>query len=369
MTAAALTLLLLAAAPPLPDQDLAQAIDDARALNAAARQANAEARALNGPARRAAEAKAAGMAAAPGMHAVAVTASAAPPALAPAVATSRTPAPAVSQAAAPAPAAPAPASAPAGKAQQASAPAPAPARAAANAACKGTIYLTFDTGSQSQARLIAETLNRHKIKATFFLANEKTAGGGMSLDSSWATYWKLRVAEGHAFGSHTFDHVVLVKDGAGGKIDVKPGFGEQAGKQLSWTPEQYCKEIKRVDQRFAQLTGHHLDPIWRAPAGRTSPRTLAAAQACGYTHFGWPPAGFSGDELPSGTYPNEVLLQKSLRELRDGDIFVAHMGIWSRKDAWAPANLEPLISGLEQKGFCFATLRDHPDFRPASKHK
>jgi peptidoglycan/xylan/chitin deacetylase (PgdA/CDA1 family) len=42
---------------------------------------------------------------------------------------------------------------------------------------------------------------------------------------------------------------------------------------------------------------------------------------------------------------------------------VAHLGIWSRKDAWAPAVLEPLIQGLKQKGFCFATLRDHPDYR------
>jgi hypothetical protein len=27
--------------------------------------------------------------------------------------------------------------------------------------------------------------------------------------------------------------------------------------------------------------------------------------------------------------------------------------------------LEPLISGLEQKGFCFATLREHPAYRAA----
>ncbi|MYN17927.1 polysaccharide deacetylase family protein [Rugamonas sp. FT107W] len=241
-----------------------------------------------------------------------------------------------------------------------------------HSACKGTIYLTFDTGSQSQAELIADTLKRHQIKATFFLANEKTINGDYSLDPAWSAYWKARVAEGHAIGSHTFDHDVLVKDGADGTLQVKPGFGAHAGKLQTLTPAQYCEEIRRVDQRFVELTGKHLDPIWRAPAGRTSPRSLAAAQACGYAHVGWAPAGFSGDELSSTAYPNAVLLQKSLRDLRDGDIFVAHMGIWSRKDAWAPANLEPLISGLEQKGYCFATLREHPDylsqFKPSSKH-
>src|SRR6202007_3139891 len=98
--------------------------------------------------------------------------------------------------------------------------------------CQGVIYLTFDTGSQSQAELIANVLGKHHIKATFFLANEKTVRGDYSLDPSWADYWKARVAEGHAIGSHTFDHVYLVKDGAGDKIKVKPQFGAQAGKVM-----------------------------------------------------------------------------------------------------------------------------------------
>ena len=231
--------------------------------------------------------------------------------------------------------------------------------------CGGTLYLTFDTGSQSQAELIAATLKRHNIHATFFLANEKTVRGDYSLDPAWASFWKARAAEGHAFGSHTFDHVYYVRDGAEGGIVVKPQFGLDAGKRQQWSAAQYCAEIKRVDARFAELTGHHLDPIWRAPGGKTSARTIAAAQSCGYTHFGWAPAGFSGDELSSTAFPNAMLLKKSLDTLRDGDIFLAHMGIWSRKDPWAPANLEPLIAGLERKGFCFATLREHPDFGKA----
>ena len=104
-------------------------------------------------------------------------------------------------------------------------------------------------------------------------------------------------------------------------------------KLVSWTPQQYCEQLKRVDQRFVELTGAHLDPLWRAPAGRTSPRLLDIGKACGYAHVGWSPAGFSGDELSSEKYPNPVLLQKSLRDLRGGDIVLIHMGIWSRKDA------------------------------------
>jgi peptidoglycan/xylan/chitin deacetylase (PgdA/CDA1 family) len=248
------------------------------------------------------------------------------------------------------------------------------APASAAPACSGTIYLTFDTGSQSQARLVADTLRRHHAKATFFLANEKTVRGDYSLDPSWAPYWKMLHDEGHAFGSHTFDHVYALRDLDGGRMEVRPQFGPQAGKKLGWSPADYCSELRRVDQRFRELTGFPLDPFWRAPGGKLTPATLAAGQACGFAHVGWAPAGFSGDELSSERVSNAVLLKRALDGLRDGDIFVAHLGIWSRKDPWAPAVLEPLLSGLEQKGFCFATLRDHPDYRakasqPAAAHK
>ena len=87
---------------------------------------------------------------------------------------------------------------------------------------------------------------------------------------------------------------------------------------------------------------------------------MAAARSCGFEHVGWSPAGFLGDELDSGRFPNEQLLKKALRDIRPGDVLVAHLGIWDRKDPWAPAVLEPLIEGLKAKGHCFRTLRDHP---------
>ncbi len=245
----------------------------------------------------------------------------------------------------------------------------APAAYPAAIACKGTIYLTFDTGSQSQAEFIAQTLNKHQAKATFFLANEKTVNGNYSLDPSWAPYWKARVAEGHAFGTHTFDHVYVQRDLPGGLMEMKPQFGPNAGKKSIWTPRQYCGELQRVDRRFQELTGTKLDPLWRAPGGRLTPNLRAAGEACGYAHVGWAEAGFSGDELSSAAVSNEKLLQRALSGLKDGDIFMAHLGIWSRKDPWAPAVLDPLLTGLEKKGFCFATLREHPDYKPLINRK
>jgi len=215
--------------------------------------------------------------------------------------------------------------------------------------CKGTLYLTFDTGNMRHAELIAETLARHRVQATFFLAQEKTTRGDSALDASWAPYWRARVAEGHAFGSHTWRHGSFRGDSG-----TLVRYRLQDGNSETMDAAAICAELRLPDTRFQELTGRRLDPIWRAPGGRTTPNTLAAAQSCGYRHVGWAAAGFLGDELPSETYPNSMLLKRALERLRDGDIVMAHLGIWSRKDPFAPM-LEPLIAGLKAKGFCFAT--------------
>jgi peptidoglycan/xylan/chitin deacetylase (PgdA/CDA1 family) len=111
------------------------------------------------------------------------------------------------------------------------------------------------------------------------------------------------------------------------------------------------------------MTGKPPLPLFRAPGGKTSPALLAVAASCGYQHVGWAPAGFLGDELSSEKFSNQALLKQALGGIKKGDILMAHLGIWSRKDPWAPAVLEPLIIGLKNKGFCFATLREHPAYR------
>ena len=163
--------------------------------------------------------------------------------------------------------------------------------------------------------------------------------------------WKARVAEGHAFGSHTWRHGAFRQDEADGKVVYRL----MDGNQIRLDASQVCAELKQPDTRFAELTGRKLDPLWRAPGGRTTPNTLKAAEACGYRHVGWAPAGFLGDELPSDAYPNETLLKRALARIHDGDILMAHLGIWSRKEPFAPM-LDPLIGGLKAKGFCFATI-------------
>jgi peptidoglycan/xylan/chitin deacetylase (PgdA/CDA1 family) len=225
------------------------------------------------------------------------------------------------------------------------------------AGCRASVYLTLDTGTMRHADLIAAILDRHAVKATFFLANETTIRGDAALDDSWIPFWRSRVAEGHAFGSHTWRHGRFVGDLAApdGAVRYRPQVGENAGETLKLEAQGVCAEIERVNQRFRTITGRALDPWWRAPGGIVTPNALRAGQACGWTHVGWAPAGFLGDELPSEQASNDALVKRALARVRDGDILMAHLGIRSRRDPFAPA-LEPLIAGLKARGFCFATL-------------
>ncbi|MBT8538535.1 polysaccharide deacetylase family protein [Polynucleobacter paneuropaeus] len=222
--------------------------------------------------------------------------------------------------------------------------------------CNKTVYLTFDTGNMSVAQTVADILKRHNIKATFFLANEKTFRGDYALEDSWKPFWRMMQQEGHHFGSHTYNHDYFVKDGPRNEVFIKPQFGPQAGKTMLMSEASFCKDIREVDQRFVGLTGESIQKIWRAPGGKTSPRLISMGNLCGYQHIAWAPSGFLGDELNSDKHPNAMLLEKASQGIRDGDITMAHLGIWSRKDPWAPAVLESLILNLKKRGFCFATL-------------
>lgn len=238
------------------------------------------------------------------------------------------------------------------------------ASATAKSDCRKPVYLTFDTGHMEVAPLVAEVLRRQQVRVTFFGANERTKEGDGSLGNHWAPWWHARAQEGHEFASHTWDHVYWRGDLAGKQslsFTVRPSAGPREGETYVLSAAGYCEQLHRAADRLKEMTGRPALPLFRAPGGKTSPQLLAAARTCGYTHVGWSDAGFLGDELSSDKFSNAALLRKALRDIRSGDILLAHLGIWSRKDPWAPAVLEPLITGLKERGFCFRTLREHPE--------
>lgn len=239
-------------------------------------------------------------------------------------------------------------------------------------ACKADIFLTFDTGSHDQAASIAQLLRTENIKATFFLANEKTVFGYTSLSDETRSFWQGLVRDGHAFASHTYNHTYLAKGAK--SLRMKPQFGADAGKESEWSAAQLCDEINLASARFKTLTGASMLTLWRAPGGRVNDASLAAARACGWQHTGWSPEGFIGEELNSKNFSDERLLANGYKRIYQAAfiekkpvVTMAHLGVFSRKTPWAQMVLAPMIKRLKADGACFKTLDEHSDMSKGTR--
>ena len=225
----------------------------------------------------------------------------------------------------------------------------------AAAECAGTVYLTLDTGNMAQAEDVARVLAAEQVRATFFVANEKTRRGDRALDPGWASYWNARVAEGHVFGNHTWSHHYAQRDEGerivGRSVDGRPVSMDRAA---------FCDELRRVDVAWEALTGRRLAPMWRAPGGKTTGQSIRWAGECGFpVHVEWTAAGYVGDDLPSDAHPNAALLRRALDRVAPGEVLLMHLGVWDRREPAAPI-LRPLIKGIKGRGLCFATLGPGP---------
>jgi peptidoglycan/xylan/chitin deacetylase (PgdA/CDA1 family) len=229
----------------------------------------------------------------------------------------------------------------------------APARATSPAICTGPVYLTIDTGWSREAERIALILRRAGIRATLFIAEEPTFRGDTTLSESWAPFWRARAAEGHVFASHTWRHWYFRGDPAPGQVNfvARSGGGSEVLDQ-----QKLCAELARPTDALKRMVPEaRILPLWRAPGGIVTPNAVAMARACGLKHQGWTRNGFLGDELDSAKSPNATLLQRNLRNIRAGEVLVMHWGVRSRREPFAEI-LEPLVTGLLAKGFCFEPL-------------
>lgn len=219
--------------------------------------------------------------------------------------------------------------------------------------CAGTLYLTIDTGWAREADAIAESLRRHQVLATLFVAQEPTHRGDRALDESWTGFWRARAAEGHAFASHTWRHWYFRSDAGPGQVQYASRQNE--GAELL-DQSALCAELARPVEALKRLAPQaRVIPLWRAPGGITTPGAVRMAAACGLRHQGWTRNGFLGDELDSGRSPNAALLRRNLASIRDGEVLVMHWGVRSRREPFALI-MDPLLAGLKERGFCFATL-------------
>ena len=233
---------------------------------------------------------------------------------------------------------------------------PALASPALTPGCRGTLYLTIDTGWSREAEQLAEVLRRRQVRATLFVAHEPSFRGDRTLDASWAPFWRARAAEGHVFASHTWRHWYFSGDAGPGRTRYVSRARE--GSEVL-DQNALCAELARpIEALRAMVPGAPVLPLWRAPGGIVTPEARRMAEACGLRHQGWSANGFLGDELPSDAHPNAALLRRNLDRIRPGEVLVMHWGVRSRREPFAGI-FDELIGGLQARGFCFAPLPPH----------
>ncbi len=219
--------------------------------------------------------------------------------------------------------------------------------------CRGTLYLTIDTGWSREAEQLAEVLRRRGVPATLFLANEPSWRGDRTLDASWAPFWRARAAEGHVFASHTWRHWYFTGDAGTGR--TRYASRQREGAEVL-DQSALCAELSRpIEALRAMVPQAVVLPLWRAPGGIVTPEARRMAASCGLRHQGWSAHGFLGDELSSEAHPNAALLRRNLANIRDGEVLVMHWGVRSRREPFAGI-FDELIGGLQARGFCFAPL-------------
>ena len=184
------------------------------------------------------------------------------------------------------------------------------------------MYVTFDNGYENgYTGKILDILKKEKVPATFFVT-------GHYLESA-TDLAKRMVDEGHIIGNHSWSHPDLT--------------------QVS--DEQIKKELLKVKEEVARLTGQKEMQYLRPPRGILSERTLKVAKDEGYLHVLWSLAfkdwlinqqkgwKYSYDNIMAQVHPGAVLLLHTV----------------SKDNA---ESLEKVIQDLKKDGYVFKSLDD-----------
>lgn len=182
---------------------------------------------------------------------------------------------------------------------------------------KRQIAITFDDGPMRDfTPRVLDILKEEGVPAAFFLIGKNIQGNEDII--------KRLVNEGHVIGNHSFEH----------------GFWfSMQGKM------KMIEDARKCELAICQLTGY-LPQLFRPPYGVTNPMVADMIKARGYYSIGWSLRTYDTNATSA-----DALLQKSLKNLSNGDVVLFH--------DWAPYTigiLSEFIREARKKGFEFVRV-------------
>lgn len=187
------------------------------------------------------------------------------------------------------------------------------------------VALTFDAGSdRGYASEILDVLATNRVPATF----------GMTGRWALANPDLVRriVAEGHQLVNHSDDH---------------PSFTGRSTGEPPLTRSERLDQLARAEAAVLDAAGVTMVPWFRPPYGDEDASVRADVALAGYRYellWSVDSRGWLGE-------PVDGVVARCLDQAANGTIYLFHVGAAST-DA---AALQPIIDGLRQRGYGFAT--------------
>ncbi|HLK32286.1 MAG TPA: polysaccharide deacetylase family protein, partial [Terriglobales bacterium] len=193
------------------------------------------------------------------------------------------------------------------------------------------LALTFDDGPNDPwTQRLLEVLNRHQVRATFFLIGRYVA--------QRPEIAQQIAAAGHVVGNHTWDHPNL--------IFVRPAEVE--------------RQIQRCAQALQQAVGPH-STLFRPPFGGRTPQALRAVRRCGLQPVLWSISGRDWEAKSAAYIENKIV-----RGMEGGEVILLHDGGHRSLGAdrsFTVTAVDHLIARCHEQGFNFVTV---PQMMPAA---
>jgi peptidoglycan/xylan/chitin deacetylase (PgdA/CDA1 family) len=182
------------------------------------------------------------------------------------------------------------------------------------------VALTIDDGSDgANYAKILEILDKHNVKATFFLT-----GAGANAHPQMV---RNTVAKGHDIGNHSYNH---------------PDFTKISTNEMR-------NQLTRTETTIRNITGRSTKPYFRAPYGSTNSTVLRTVGDAGYSYtFHW-----TIDTLDWTGNSATTIYNRVMNGLQPGAIILMHTG---RGASGTPAALDRFIPAIKSRGYRFVTI-------------
>ncbi len=188
-----------------------------------------------------------------------------------------------------------------------------------------SVYLTFDDGPTPEVTpWVLDVLKRYNIKATFFCI-------GNNIEKHPDIFRQL-LADGHAVGNHTFNHL--------------KGWKTTTDKYI----DNFEKCEKEIQKHISEETNILTTRLFRPPYGKISPKQAAKVLKMGYEIIMWDILTCDYD----AAITKERCLKNATKKVTSGSVIIFHDSVK------AFSNLEyalpKAIEIIREKGFRFERI-------------